>query len=579
MTHSPRLAALLLTLTLLVLVTGLAAAQRAADLEEIRRQAPPPPPIDSRATLTILLGPTPTWTSGDAFRVSTGGALADIDGDLDLDFIVSNGNDINEDPQVVYKNLGAGLETMPSWVSVDRQYSGHCAVGDVTGDGLPDLVVANYGGGSVPFPPEAMIGYRNLGTDFETVPSWQSADLDNSFSLALGDVDLDGDLDLAAMNGEAYSNRPAANELYMNQGGTLDSSPSWFSTEIESSYDAAWADVDRDGDLDLAVINAEDPVRLYDNQGGTLGTTAIWSSTIAENGNSLAFGDVDGDGYLDLAVATNRQGTGIGRFHVFMNLSGTLETTPSWTANVAETYGSAVCFADLDADGDEDLAAGSWWGQVLVFENQAGTLTAGAAWVSQTSSVIEAIVAGDIDGDGLVPRSDVLPGDGATRLFYVSRRPVQRLVEVRADGVPLAAGEFACDLEQGWISVAVAPATDLAVDYVVSDDLDLAVTNWDQSRGNYVFDNQRSSTAVAAGRAPEARLRLHPMPARARHWLTLTGAPAGAEVRLVALDGRVVARLRQGGGDEIRFRPESPGVLLVTVAGSAAPAQKLVVLP
>jgi hypothetical protein len=584
MSLSPRsrlIATVLTALVLLAVLATAAAAQRAIDLEEIKRNAPPPPPKDPTATLSILLSPSPTWTSGDAWRVSTGGALADIDGDLDLDFVVSNGNDISEDPQVVYKNLGAGLELMPSWVSADNQYSGHCAVGDVTGDGAPELVVANYGGGGIPFDPERLILYRNLGTDFETLASWQSIDLDNSFSLALGDVDLDADLDLAVANGEAYSNRPADNELYLNLGGMLDTAAGWHSTEVESSYDVAWADVDRDGDLDLATINAEDPVRLYDNQAGVLGTTAIWSSTIAENGNSLAFADVNGDGYLDLAVATNRQGTGVGYFHVFMNQSGVLETSPSWTSTVGMVYGSAVAFADLDADGDEDLLAGSWWGQLLVFENQGGTLTTGAVYVSSTSSVIEAIVPGDLDGDGLLPWSDSLPGDGARRLFYVSRRPIQQLTEVRADGVPLGPGDFAVDLDAGWISLAVAPQTGLAVDYVVSDDLDVAVTNWDSSRGNYVFDNQRQSASVATGRGltPGARLSVFPLPARASEWLTVSGAPPGAEIRLVTVSGRLAARLDPGADGTARYRPERPGVLLVQVVGRRAPARKLIVLP
>jgi hypothetical protein len=95
--------------------------------------------------------------------------------------------------------------------------------------------------------------------------------------------------------------------------------------------------------------------------------------------------------------------------------------------------------------------------------------------------VVEAIVPGDIDGDGLRSEADVLPGDGVRRLFYVGRRPIQRLVEVRADGVPLAPGDFATDLDAGWISVATAPQVSLAVDYIVSDDLDIAVTNWDRT--------------------------------------------------------------------------------------------------
>ncbi len=555
------------------LTAGPAAAQHVPDRATLEATAPPPPGVAPDATLAIQIGVTPAWTSGDVTRVSTGGALADVDGDGDLDFVVSNGNDIAVQPQTMYRNLGGTLETMPSWVSSDGQYSGHCAVGDVTGDGLPDLAVANYGS----FARQHTILYRNLGTQFELTASWQTDDLDNSFSCALGDVDLDGDLDLAVANGEAYVTGPAVNDLYLNQGGTLATLPAWQSSEVESSYDVAWGDVDRDGDLDLAVVNSMRPTRLYENVGGTLGTTAIWSSTITEDGNTLAFGDVNGDGWLDLAVATNRQIGGTGRFRVYLNQGGMLSASPSWTSNVGNVYGSAVAFADLDADGDEDLLAGSWWGQVLVFENIGGTLTTGAAWISSTTSVIEAIIPGDIDGDGLLVRNDVLPADGTRRLFYVTRRPIQRLDAVRADGVPLAPGTFAADLDQGWISVPAAPNQSLAVDYWVSDDLDIVVTNWDQSVGNYLFANLRTTGLAAAPGAARGGLRLAPLPARAGTWVAIDGAPGISELRVITAGGRVLQRLRTDVDGHARFRPQAPGV--VWVAGSAGSAARLVVLP
>ncbi len=572
--HGIRPRLVLAALLLLAATAGPAAAQRAADLETIRRTAPPAPPLAPDATLAIQIGTTPVWTSTDVSRVSTGLALADVDADLDLDFVVSNGNDMALQPRTFYRNTGGVLGTTPAWTSSDNYYSGHCAVGDVDGDGRPDLAVGNYGS----FDRQRSILYRNLGTQFEAVASWQTSDLDNSFSLAFGDVDLDGDLDLAFANGEAYVTGPARNDLYLNQGGALAVLPAWQSTEIESSYDVAWADVDRDGDLDLATINSMAPLRLYRNDGGTLNPTSVWASTIAQDGNTIAWGDMNGDGWLDLAAATNRQIGGTGRFYVFLNQNGVLSSAPSWTSNVGNVYGSAVAFADLDADGDEDLAAGSWWGQVLVFENLGGTLTTGAAWISQTTSVVEAIVPGDVDGDGLLQRSDTLPANGARRLFYVTRRPIQRLVQVRADGTPLAPGTFAYDLDQGWISVPAAPGQSLAVDYWVSDDLDLAVTNWDNTIGNYVFANQRPTTGLAASGASRIDgLRISPLPARVGSWVTIAGVEAASGLRLITAGGRVRARLDPGAGGELRWQPKDPGVYWIV--GRRGETARLVVLP
>jgi hypothetical protein len=426
--------------------------------------------------------------------VGTGAVLADVDGDGDLDLVVSNGNDMRQDPEVLYLNEDGRLETLPSWVSGDADFSGHCAVADVDGDGDLDLAVANYirpGWG-----PATSKLYWNEGGRYGETPGWMPEETFHSFRVAFGDVDGDGDPDLALANGEAYNEWPEANVIYFNEGGELGRVAAWRSQEVDSSYDLQFADMDNDGDLDLAVANSQAPVRLYRNEGGGLAPAAVWSSADVDNDNSLAWGDVDGDGWLDLAVAANLQLGGSGVFRLYRNLGGELEPYPSWTCDESEVgYGSAVSWGDFDGDGDVDLAAGSWWGLTRVFENRGGELTRTAVWRCEESysSVIEALPLGDVDGMGLVVEPDERHwGDGVAHAFRLVHRPAQRLLSVSVAGRELGPGEFCYDLARGWISLAAAPAPGepVSIRYEYSTSLDIAVSNWDSNKGNFLFLNQ-----------------------------------------------------------------------------------------
>ena len=65
--------------------------------------------------------------------------------------------------------------------------------------------------------------------------------------------DGDQDIDLAVAN-------EGQDEVYLNQNGVLDATPTWQSENAYTSNDLAWADMDNDNDLDLAVVHENEPV-------------------------------------------------------------------------------------------------------------------------------------------------------------------------------------------------------------------------------------------------------------------------------------------------------------------------------
>lgn len=182
------------------------------------------------------------------------------------------------------------------------------AIGDVAGDGRPDLVLATKTGG--------LRLYRNLG-DWRFADDTARAGLAASGGawiqgVALADIDNDGDLDL-------YVCRFAVpNLLFVNRGdGTFtEEAAARGLALVDASGMAAFADYDRDGDLDVLVqTNLLDALRrpqgqsnhLFRNDGtGRFTDVSAAAGIVGEaQGHSATWWDFDGDGWPDLHVAND----------------------------------------------------------------------------------------------------------------------------------------------------------------------------------------------------------------------------------------------------------------------------------
>ena len=155
------------------------------------------------------------------------------------------------------------------------------AVGDYDGDGLPDLFFTSIFDGREPAIPNSGWGvsgnrlYRSLGGRVfeDTTDIAGVRDGGWGWGAAFFDYDNDGDLDLAMTNGfetdrwetEAPFNTDPT-KLWRNDGGTfVDVSSSVGITDTETGKGLLVFDYDKDGDLDLFIVNNAGAPILYRN--------------------------------------------------------------------------------------------------------------------------------------------------------------------------------------------------------------------------------------------------------------------------------------------------------------------------
>ena len=252
----------------------------------------------------------------------------------------------------------------------------------------------------------------------------------NTKSIAVADVDGDGDLDVLV----AIEGGPCRVLLNAGGGSTTRIDLPYVAGEITHSIAAA--DLDGDGDLDVLLGNFGRPSRVLLNAGGgtvtnTTGTFTSSLSFVLPGGNaqtnSIMAADVDGDGDLDVLLGNSNSPTLI---------SGVVLTSSQVVLNVAQLNSThlsgcqaAACFprnvalpapladtssiaaADVDGDGDLDVLLGNAGSPSRVLLNAGGGTFPTSITLPGGSAETESIAAADLDGDGDL---DVLLGNSGS---------------------------------------------------------------------------------------------------------------------------------------------------------------------
>ena len=334
--------------------------------------------------------------------------VRDLNGDGKPE-IIASGDQLDEQAAFsLFRNRGDGTfaaeELIPSAFGEELQ-----DVGDLNGDGIPDLVVSNYwangiatcrGKGALAFDPELPYGTATHGGP-SLVVDFNGDGIPDVISLSFG------------------SGNPVRVHLFPGNGdGTLG-----VKTTIETNLanGASLSSRTIHGVLELLVSERSGNLGLLRFENGQLSVSRIAAGPGFDV--SSTFADLDGDGVADI-VDTEVPIDGDGRESIFVTLAnadGTFRERKQLDQPRKVAFPARVRVADLDGDGHADLVVNDFQKPELYFFRGDGRGNFAEGVPIDVGGPVNAFAIGDVNGDG---RPDLVTvNDDHTMSVVVNRGP------------------------------------------------------------------------------------------------------------------------------------------------------------
>ena len=350
------------------------------------------------------------------------------------------------------------IEDEASFVSTNPQYYGHLAVGDLNGDGWADVVVSKFLGTDRFDEPGGVEVYLNEGGTLPLTPSW-FWDGAYTFSLSLGDMERDGDIDIAVAVGESYFHEPDFSFIFCNDGSG-DFVMCWEDALPRYSFDVSFCDLNRDGWQDIIFAHQGEGHTIRWGQEEGFSEDPDWQAQGSGfEGNTLDWGDINGDDILDVVVSENNQLGGSGTVRGWCGPDFLM----CWESQDEPQMQSAILLRDFDGDGDTDLAASSWWGSLRIYEQTEFGLSSEPVFVGEESEIVAEAFSW---GATTEVETDMISGSGIIEI------PQRRSIASIQKGVFAGGYLFGEQIE---------------AQIYVAEQMGLILTDWERHQGNWMF--------------------------------------------------------------------------------------------
>jgi hypothetical protein len=323
-------------------------------------------------------------------------AVGDLNGDGKPDVVIANntgtfGNNSSGSITVLLNN-GNGTFPATSQYPVEP-YPWTVALADVNNDGKLDIVSSSMWNGDV----YAMLGNGD-GTFSPPIsssilaPPYTSSGYIYPQGVALGDLNDDGYLDVVLANEANVETNVYVTVLFGNGTGHFNSPTNYVAVYSRS---LVLADFNHDGKLDIAVNGEYDSIGVLLNNGnGTFsGTTNFARGDSGGESDTIVTADFNGDGIPDLATANNDSqsvsvllGQGDGSFS-------------NAVVYPVSDYARGLAAGDFDYDGKVDLVASTYGGNLIILKGN-GDGTFSIQPPLNIGGISFAVAAADFDTNG-----------------------------------------------------------------------------------------------------------------------------------------------------------------------------------